>query len=250
MNLIVLIIGSLSFGLALGLFGSGGSLLALPVLMYGLGFDVKQGVVGSLLVVGATALLSMGQAIRRKEICVRNAFSFLAASLPASYGGSVIGRVIDPRWQILIFAVVVVVAAFWMLFWKAPEGPGTCNPRVLPLLWVGGFIGFLTGFLGVGGGFLIIPALVLLGGIGMKLARGTSLLLIAANAAASLAGYANRIDIPWASLGWVVGISLPASLAGATIAKRFSSVKLQKAFAWFLIALGIYLTVKTIKGFL
>lgn len=250
MNAAILIAGSLGFGLALGLFGSGGSLLALPALVYGLGFDVKQGVVGSLVVVGITALIGMMPALRRKEICVRNAFAFLAASLPASYGGSAVGRIIDPRWQMLAFAVLVVAASLRLAFWKAPEGKDTCNPRLLPLFWVGGGVGFLTGLLGVGGGFLIVPALVLLGGIGVKMARGTSLLLIAANAATSFAGYAGRIAVPWESLGWVIGLSLPASLAGAAIARRFSAKGLQKAFAWFLLALGIYLVLKTARGFL
>ena len=196
MNLWVLIAASAGFGLALGLFGSGGSLLALPALVYGLGFGVKQGVAGSLVVVGTTAAVGAVVALRRGEVCLRNAVSFLAASLPAGFGGAVVGRSMDPHVQATAFAVLVVVAGLRLAFWRAPDRDDTCNPRWLPLFLSGVGVGILTGLLGVGGGFLIVPALVILGGIGLKKARGTSLLLIVANSAAGFAGYAGHVSVP------------------------------------------------------
>lgn len=244
MQIIILIVGSLGFGLALGLFGSGGSLLALPTLVYGLGFDIKQGVAGSLVVVGATAAVGAVASLRRGEICIRNASSFLAASIPAGFGGAMIGRAMDPRWQALAFAVLVIVAGLRLALWRAPEREDTCNPRWLPLFLSGAVVGFLTGLLGVGGGFLIVPALVVLGRIGVKKARGTSLLLIVANAAAGFTGYAGHVAVPWAPLLWVVAVSIPASYGGSLLAKHLPATALQKIFAWGLVALGIIMVTR------
>jgi uncharacterized membrane protein YfcA len=247
MNPLIFILGSAAFGLALGLFGSGGSLLALPALVYGLGFGIKQGVAGSLVVVGATALIGAASAFRRREICLKNAASFLAASLPAGFGGAVVGRLMDPHWQSLAFAGLMIVAGLRLALWRVPERPegqDACNPRWLPLFLTGAGVGFLTGLLGVGGGFLIVPALVILGDIGLKMARGTSLLLIAANATAGFAGYAGHVAIPWQPLLWVVAVSIPASLGGAVLARHLPAAILQKLFAWGLVALGIFWVIR------
>lgn len=243
MNFWILIFGSAGFGLALGLFGSGGSLLALPAMIYGLGFDIKQGVAGSLVVVGATALSGALTALRRHEVCVRNAASFLAASLPAGFGGAAVGRWMDPGWQSLAFAGLTVIAGLRLALWKVAdrrERPDACNPRWLSLFITGAILGFLTGLLGVGGGFLIVPALVIFGDIGLKMARGTSLLLIAANAVAGLAGYAGHVTLPWKSLLWVIAVSIPSGYLGAVMARRLPSEWLQKIFAWGLVALGVF----------
>lgn len=247
MNPLILILGSAGFGLALGLFGSGGSLLALPALMYGLGFGIKQGVAGSLVVVGGTAAVGAVSAFRKREICVKNAASFMTASLPAGYGGAVVGRFMDPHWQSLAFAGLAVLAGLRLALWRVPERReerDVCNPLWLPLFLAGAGVGFLTGLLGVGGGFLIVPSLVILGDIGLKMARGTSLLLIAANAAAGFAGYAGHVTIPWQPLAWVVAVSVPAGLGGAVLARRLPAALLQKLFAWGLVALGIFWVIR------
>jgi uncharacterized membrane protein YfcA len=243
-NSLVLILGSAGFGLALGLFGSGGSLLALPALVYGLGFDIKQGVVGSLVVVGVTAVIGAVSGLRRGEICVKNALSFMAASLPAGFGGAVVGRLMDPHWQSLAFAGLVILAGLRLALWRVPERENTCNPRWLPLFLSGAGVGFLTGLLGVGGGFLIVPALVILGGIGVKMARGTSLLLIAANSAAAFGGYAGHVEVPWQPLLWAVAVSVPAGFGGAALARRLPTAILQRLFAWGLLALGVFLMIQ------
>ena len=221
--------------------------MALPALVYGLGLDIKQGVAGSLLVVGATALMGTISAFRRREICAKNAASFMAASLPAGFGGAVVGRLMNPHWQSLAFAVLMILAGLRLALWRVPERPegrNACNPLWLPLFLTGAGVGFLTGLLGVGGGFLIVSALVILGDIGLKMARGTSLLLIAANAAAGFAGYAGHVTVPWQPLLWVVAVSVPASLGGAVLARRLPAGMLQKLFAWGLVALGLFWVIR------
>ncbi len=247
-SLIALIVGSLGFGLALGLFGSGGSLLALPALTYGLGFDIKQGVVGSLVVVGVTAAFGAVTAVRRDEVCIKNAAAFLVASLPAGFGGAVVGRMMDAHWQSLAFAILAGLAGLRLLLWQVPQRANLCNPKLMPLFLSGAIVGFLTGLLGVGGGFLIVPALVILGGVGVKMARGTSLVLIAANAVAGFVGYFGYVTIPWVPLLGVVGLSVPASFVGARLAKRLPTDVLQKVFAWGLVGLGFFLMFREVRA--
>jgi uncharacterized membrane protein YfcA len=175
--------------------------------------------------------------------------------------GSFVGARWSLRWsdsaQTLLFAAAMFVAGIALLRRASPEGRGFPHaqlpaPRISPLRFaipaLG--VGLLTGLVGVGGGFLVVPALVLVAGLPMKHAIGTSLLVIALNCLAGLAGYAGRVELPWALLGAVTAFSTLGILVGVRFADRIPAPKLRLAFAALLIVLSAALLVEQRAVFL
>jgi len=227
-------------GLSLGLLGGGGSTLAVPVLVYVAGLDARTAVGASLAVVGATSFVAAIAQARQGRVRARAAALFAAAGMPAAWAGSHLTALVPSRVLLLAFGALMVVVAAVML--RGAE-PGERDPRRGPparapaVLAAGGAVGLLTGFLGIGGGFLIVPALVLLVHLPMHQAVGTSLAVIAANAAAGLSGHA-RVGLP---LGLVTSFSAVA-IGGALMGTRFGAHvparRLERAFALVVLAVG------------
>ena len=244
-NLIIGLLLSGAIGVSLGLIGGGGSIITVPVLVYVLGVEAHQAVSMSLAVVGATSLVGTALHHRHGAVVWRIGALFGGSGILGAFFGSRLTYLFSPSALLLIFAVLMMVIATFMLTRKsvskdAPPSELKTAKAVLAGLAVGG----LTGFLGVGGGFLIVPALVFFGGLSMKDAIGTSLLVIAINCFAGLSGHLNHggFDVRLAAL--ITGLAVSGTLIGTALSHQVSAPKLQKWFAMFVFIVAIFLLVK------
>lgn len=228
---------ALVVGLLLGLLGGGGSILAVPIFTYLLGFPPKQAIVMSLLVVGAVSLIGVVAHWRQGNVAARPAMAFGAAAMLGALAGARLAVRASGAFQMILFALVVIAAAAVMLRGKPPrEGHGAAPPAAMVLAGLG--VGALTGMVGVGGGFLIVPALVILGGLPFRRAVGTSLLVIAANSATALAGYLGQVRIDWTLFISFTAVAVLGSVAGVRLVKRVPARALQRGFGIVLVLIG------------
>jgi uncharacterized membrane protein YfcA len=227
-------------GLSLGLLGGGGSILTVPVFVYVLGFGAKESIAMSLAVVGATSLVGAVMHRRHGHVNLRIAAVFGAVAVVGAFAGTRIARHLTGREQLTIFAVVMLVAAVVMLRGRRGEGMGASTRGLGSIVFTGTqglVVGMLTGLVGVGGGFLIVPALVW-GRLAMPEAVGTSLVVITLNSAVSLLGYLGQVQIAWLSVALVTAGTMPG-IASGTYAMRFvSQPALRRGFALLLFFLS------------
>lgn len=259
------IFAGLATGLVLGLFGSGGSIIALPALLYLLHVAPKSAIAMSLGVVAVTATVSALDNWRRGRVDVRIAFVFGLFGVAGTFAGARLGLLTPVVIQLGLFALVMYAAAWRMLKPVRVATPSTSVGVVGEAAALGGCqdffspcmghialhgigVGVLTGLVGVGGGFLIVPALVLLSGIPMKTAVGTSLAIVAAKSYAGFAGYLGGVAIDYAVMGGFTAVTIAGSFAGAHLAGHLSHDTLKKAFAWFLVAVATYILFKSVIG--
>jgi uncharacterized membrane protein YfcA len=233
-------------GLSLGLLGGGGSILTVPALVYVVGLPVADATGTSLAIVGVTALVGAARHLRAGRVDLRAALSFGAASMAGAVVGSILGRGIDPALLLALFALLMGAAGAAMLRPARvdPAPPGHGARAVLQVALVGAAVGVVTGFFGVGGGFLIVPALVLVLGLPMRRAVGTSLVVIALASAAGLVTHlgVGAIDLPVTLLfvaGGVAGIVLGTRWAGAV-----PEMALRRGFATLVFVLAVFLLVR------
>jgi uncharacterized membrane protein YfcA len=229
-------------GLTLGLLGGGGAILTVPALVYVVGVDPKVAVVMSLPIIGGAALIGAVQHWRLGHVELRSAIPFGLAAMSGAFAGARAARLISGTTQLLIFATVMTAAAVAMLRNESP--PAVANPsrrRSPVLLAVGAATGVLTGLVGVGGGFLMVPALVILGGLEMSHAIGTSLLVIAMNTGAGYAGHVGGVVVPWLLVLWFFGFAVVGILAGGRLTSRVPQAALKRALAVLLFALSGFL---------
>ena len=244
----------LAIGLAVGTLGGGGSVLAVPVLVYVLDQTVPEATTASLVVVAAGAVAGGLSHARARRVCWRHAGSFTAAALPGIAVGTLVAETISETLLLAGFAVVMLAAAH--ATWRKAgdrepepdgswEGGGACPPLRLPRdLVAGAAVGFVTGFFGVGGGFLIVPTLAIALAFTMRTAVGTSLVIITATsllglAAHLLAGRSVEVDVTAAlTVACVVG-----AVAGAGLASRIPQRALGRGFASLVVAVATYLLI-------
>ena len=219
-------------GVVLGALGSGGAVLALPILVYGAALPVKQAVAVSQLVVGTAALVGTLLQARRGAVAWREALLFGSAGIPATWVGAMLATQLDPRWLMVGFACLVTVAGVRML--QTAKVVETGRSRVGISLLAGALVGMLTGLLGVGGGFMLVPALIAFGGMDARRATATSLPVIALN---SLSGAVQQMDL------WTVVLGLALSFLGATLVGTFIGIRLGRSASEFKLkqALGVVL---------
>jgi len=240
---------SAGIGLSLGLIGGGGSIITVPLLVYVMGVEPHAAMGMSLGVVGATSLVGAGMHYRSGTVRLRTGLIFAAAGMLGAYFGTRLTYMLSDAALLLTFAGLMIVVALRMLMSGAGEGDGAGRAAPLwTILTAGAGVGVLTGFLGVGGGFLIVPALVFFGGLGMKEAVGTALLVIAMNSAAGLAGHMQRgaFDMRLAAL--VTLFAVAGVAVGARLAHRASPERLRLWFAWFVLAVALLLVVKNLPA--
>lgn len=241
-------------GVLLGLLGGGGSILAVPALVYVLGLGIEQAIPMSLLVVGTASAVGVLPKIRARQVQWRLAAVFAAAGIPAAFLGSAIGRHLPQPALLVGFAVVMLLAAIRMLQDTGSTGTACrvgdsginwrrCAPRSIPAGFV---VGLLTGLFGVGGGFLIIPALVLMLGVEMPVAIGTSLLIIVANSVAGVLSHVSGTSIDWTITTAFVGTAIIGSLVAGQLGTRLDHRRLQHWFAYLVLAVAAYVLVDTI----
>lgn len=231
---------SLAIGVSLGLLGGGGSILTVPVLHYALGLGVHEAIAGSLVVVAVTSSIAVIPYTRSGRVQWRTGLLFGAASMVAAFAGGRLGARLPGGVLITAFALVMIAAGTAMLLRsrRAPGLPVTRPVHLRRVVAVGLGVGLITGVLGAGGGFVIVPALTLVGGLTMCDAIGTSLLVIAMNALAGLAGGALHTHIAVPTVAVVTGLAVIGSLAGARIGRHLRAHQLQRGFGWFILAVA------------
>jgi len=240
---------ALVVGLLLGLLGGGGSILTVPILVYVLHEPVKPAIATSLCVVGLVALIGFVSHARQGAVAVRVALIFGPFAVVAAYAGARLAEHIPSEIQLVLFALVGLAGSVLMLRGTFRESGGPENApyafhgdaRTIVLLAVQGIgVGILTGIIGVGGGFLIVPALILIARLPIRHAIGTSLLVIAMNALAGFAGYALIVPIDWRLVGWFTMVAGLGSIAGTMLSGRVPEARLRQVFGVLLIGVSLY----------
>lgn len=238
---------SAAIGLSLGLIGGGGSILTVPILVYFLGVETREAVGMSLAVVGATSLFGAFLHHRKGTVNFSTAMLFGISGIVGAFFGSPLTHLVSEKILLLIFAALMFVVAFSMLWRKRnAESATVYDVNFYKAIAAGFGVGVLTGFLGVGGGFLIVPALVFFGGLPMKQAIGTSLLVIAINCFAGILGHLSYglFDMKIAFL--VTLLAVFGAVFGTILSQKFSVAGLQKSFAFLVLAVAIFLTYKNL----
>ena len=229
-------------GLTLGLLGGGGSILTVPVFVYVLGVAEKPAIAMSLAVVGATSAVGAVGHWRSGNVNARVAAIFGAVAMLGTYLGARLAVFFSGAAQLALFAVVMLAAAAFML--RRGAAPAEAEraqapPMALPLIVLEGLaVGVLTGLVGVGGGFLIVPALVVLGRLPMRQAIGTSLVVIALKSFAGFAGYLGHVDVRWGFMAAFTAVASLGILGGTALCRHVPQRALQRAFAVFLLVMG------------
>jgi uncharacterized membrane protein YfcA len=232
-------------GLSLGILGGGGSILTVPILVYVAGFEAKEAIAASLFVVGVTSAASVISHARGGRVMWRTGLIFGAAGMAGAFVGGLLGGHIPGQILLIAFAIMMVATSVAMLRGrKKKTGAGAAPVRhELPLgrvLLDGAVVGLITGLVGAGGGFLVVPALALLGGLPMSVAVGTSLAVIAMKSFAGLAGYLTTVQLDWGITLGVTAAAIVGTLAGSRLAGRIPETALRKAFGWFVLAMGAF----------
>lgn len=226
-------------GVSLGLLGGGGSVLTVPLLVYVAQQGPQEAIATSLLVVAATSALGAASHARAGRVRWRTALVFGAAGMAGAYGGGRVGSLLPGTLLLVLFAALLVVTSVAMLRGRSPvDADATGHGSVWHVLLHGVVVGFVTGVVGAGGGFLVVPALVLLGGLPMHAAVGTSLVVIAMKSTAGFAGYVAGTAIDWPlAVGVVAAASLGAVAAGR-LSHHIDADRLRDGFGWFVLAVG------------
>ena len=242
--------GAIAIGVSLGLLGSGGSILTVPVLVYLLGQDEKVAIAGSLFIVGSIAAAGSLQFLRAGLIQWRSVVVFGVPGMAGTWLGAYLAGWISGVTQLALSAVVMLLASWLML--RPPDlDKAEAAPRAVWKIAADGLlVGVLTGLVGVGGGFLIVPALVLLGGLTMHQAVATSLVVIALKSFSGFYKYTDvlqqqGLDLDWRTLLLVTGLGIAGSFAGSYFARRLPQDKLRTGFGYFLVATGIYILARS-----
>jgi uncharacterized membrane protein YfcA len=242
-------------GLSLGLVGGGGSILTVPIFVYVLGFEAKMAIAMSLPVVGGASLIGAISHWKAGNVQLRTAGIFGAITMAGAYAGARLAALLTGSTQLSIFAIVMLAAAVSMLRSARKDRGATAVPSPEPrpiafwlLIPVALGVGLLTGLVGVGGGFLIVPALVVLARVPMKQAVGTSLVVIAMNSMSGFAGYIGQVTLPWTFMLTFMAIAAGGILLGTRLIQYVSQSALKLGFAVFPLTIGALILVNNLKG--
>lgn len=243
--LVLAVILSVAIGLTVGLLGGGGSILTLPLLVYLLGVEAKQAIASSLLVVGATALVGAVSHARAGNVQALAGALFGGAAMAGAFVGGRLAGLVPGASLLLVFAAILLVTALAMMRPRAEptEARPIAPSRIVP---IGVSVGVLAGFVGAGGGFLVVPALVLFGGLTMRQAVGTSLMVIALQSFAGLLGHLRHTTIDLRLAGLLTGAAVTGALVGAALARRVEAAHLRRGFAWLVLSMGLFMLGKQV----
>ena len=241
-------------GMAVGMLGGGGSILTTPLLIYVLGFDAKQAIAASLFVVGVTSIFGLISHARAGRVVWRIGLIFGAAGMVGAFIGGQIGAHLPSTLLLAAFAVMMGVTAVAMIRGRK-QVTGKAH-KTLPLFHIildGLIVGLVTGLVGAGGGFLVVPALALLAGLPMPRAVATSLLVVAMKSFAGLAGYiftfggGSVVSLnPETKINWgvtliVTGAAIVGALIGSRLVGRVHPDKLRMAFGYFVLVMAVFI---------
>lgn len=250
---------AVAIGVSLGLLGGGGSVLALPILVYVMGVEAKTAIAMTLVIVGTVSCLGAIPHARRGNIDLKTTLIFGSATTIGAYGGARLATLpfISSTFQLVLFALAMLSAAVLMIY-RSHKGTSEseAEPALKPIckycwLWLpteGIAVGMLTGLVGVGGGFAIVPALVLLGNVPIKQAIGSSLLIIAANALAGFIGYLGKVDLDWSLTVTFTFLAGLGTVLGGYLSQFVEAKNLQKGFGYFLLAVAAFVLFQNRPG--
>ena len=226
-------------GISLGLLGGGGSILTVPLLVYVAGMDAKEAIATSLFVVGVTSAVGAITHARAGRVRPKVAAVFGVAAMAGAYGGGRLAHLVPGNILLIAFAVIMIAAAVAMLRGRRDIGDESAGPLpVVKIVLQGAVVGMISGLVGAGGGFLLVPALALLGGLPMPAAVGTSLVVISMQSFAGLAGHLATDPIDWKLAGAVTAAAVFGSIVGGLLTSRVDPTALRKAFGWFVLAMA------------
>jgi uncharacterized protein len=249
-------------GLVIGGLGGGGGVLTVPALVYVLGQSAHDATTGSILIVGVTSLVGAIARAREGGIAWRTGVAFGVVGIPAAYLGTLTNRHVAQPVLLIAFACLTLIAAAAML-WGGREGPeaqaepggGTAVAirhqtalLAAKIVICGVAVGFLTGFLGVGGGFLVVPALVIVLRMSMSLAIGTSLFIIVLNAVSSVLSRTADLHLQWQVIAPFTVAAIVASLVAKRVSSRLSGTTLTRAFAVLLVLVGLFVAGESVEA--
>jgi hypothetical protein len=242
--------GAVAIGVSLGLLGSGGSILTVPVLVYLLGQPEKVAIAGSLAIVALISAFAALHYLRDRLVDWRSVLWFGLPGMAGTYGGAYLSQFASGAVQMAVFALVMLLASLLMI--RPLHLETGSAPRAPAKIVVDGLlVGVLTGFVGVGGGFLVVPALVLLGGLPMQRAVGTSLVIIALKSLTGFVKYQQVLDLQGLQLDYGVialfaGLGIAGSFYGKRLALRLDQDRLRVVFGYFLIAMGVLILAQSV----
>jgi len=226
-------------GISLGLLGGGGSILTVPLLAYVAGLEPKQAIAMSLFVVGVTSAVGSVTHARAGRVRWRVAGVFGAAAMAGAYGGGRLARFVPGNVLLIAFALIMIMAAVAMLRGRRDVGDESAGRLpIAKIVLQGAGVGVISGLVGAGGGFLLVPALALLGGLPMPVAVGTSLVVISMQSFAGLAGHLAGESIDWKLAGMVTAAAVVGSIIGGRLTSRVDPATLRKAFGWFVLGMA------------
>lgn len=238
---------ALIIGVSLGLLGGGGAILAVPVLTYITGLAPVQAIPSSLLIVGVTSIVSLTLHAVKKRVQWRTGIIFGIAAMVGAFAGGRMGAHVPSAILMFSFAAVMIAAAAAMIRGRR-EKPGEYDEDerlpIVKTLVTGSVVGLVSGFVGAGGGFLIVPALTLLGRLPMTSAVATSLLVITMQSASGLAGYALSTPLDWGLALGVAGVAVIGSFVGFWLSNRVPDRGLRKGFGVFILAIAAIVVVE------
>lgn len=246
--LVIALVLALLVGVSLGLLGGGGSILTVPILRYVLGMEAHQAIQMSLLVVGTTSIAALVTHARRGRVKWRTGLIFGAAGMSGAYLAGRVAHYVPAAPLLIGFGVMMFATAIAMLRAPTSRTPAMraaeARSGELPafkVLGEGLVVGAVTGLVGAGGGFLVVPALVLLGGMPINLAIGTSLLVIAMKSFAGFAGFLGHTPIDWSLALPITGVALLGSFVGSALCARVEPQALRRGFGWFVVAMAFFI---------
>lgn len=234
---------SILIGVSLGMLGGGGSILTVPILVYVLGVELKRAFATSLVVVGLTSLAAIVPHARARRVRWRTGALFGLAGMVGAYFAGRATKHIPPEVLLFAFAAMMLVTAIAMMRGRREPARDESAPHEISIgkvLIQGFLVGSVAGLVGAGGGFLIVPALVLLGGLPMNVAVGTSLLVIAMQSFAGLAGYLGHVTIDWRLAAMVSTAAVMGSVVGGRFAGKIPQQTLRQVFAWFVVLMAFF----------
>lgn len=248
MSALVLVLAlSVLIGISLGLLGGGGSILTVPILTYVAGMPPKDAIASSLFIVAVTSVAGAVSHARAQRVRWRTGLIFGAAGMVGAFAGGEVAAFIPGKILMLAFALMMLATAFAMLRKPRELRVNTGDLPVAKVVVEGIVVGLVTGIVGAGGGFLVVPALALLGGLSMPLAIGTSLVVIALKSFAGFAGHLGHASVDWPLTLAVTVAAVIGSVIGGRLVDRIPPAMLRRGFGVFILAMAALVIAKELS---
>lgn len=247
-GLIVALLLAVLVGVSLGLLGGGGSILTVPILTYVVGMAPQEAIASSLFIVGTTSIFGLWPHARAKRVRWKTGLIFGAAGMVGALGGGLVGGLLPGGLLMILFAVMMIATAVAMIRPRGKPSEETLhrNRPSFRIVLDGLLVGAGTGLVGAGGGFLVVPALTILGGLPIAVAVGTSLLVITMKSYAGLAGYLLSVQINWPFVLTFTAAAIAGSFIGAIFAGRLPEKTLRKGFGYFVLVMGAIVLIQEV----